>query len=284
MIFLDVISYDPISDEFTKQNGIPLILRCINETKFKPLQAQQPALEILLALTFNQEAYKQLKQNLNQIKSLSYSPHQGVIRVVDSLLWRLEKQEENLLKSKTSPQTYQYDLMISYSHLNKDLIYQISDQLLKDNYRLWIDRDETTMSTKATIMDQSQYILICISDEYKQNPYCRSEAYYAYQSQYKIIPLILTSNFHPDGWLIDITNGKIYIDFIRLDFDLAYSTLKSEINHEDFYSITDPLALPTAELPALPTVESLAFPTTESVSYTSTFSPAPPSISYLPKM
>ncbi|CAF1151397.1 unnamed protein product [Rotaria sp. Silwood1] len=55
-----LIQYDQIKDELTKQNGLPLIIRCATDIKFKPLQVQQPALEILFALTFNKEAYQQL--------------------------------------------------------------------------------------------------------------------------------------------------------------------------------------------------------------------------------
>ncbi|CAF1025351.1 unnamed protein product [Adineta steineri] len=228
-----LIQYDQIKQELIKQNGVLLLLRCITETKFKPLQAQQPALEILLALTFTNEAYCVLKENVNHIKSLLSSPHQGVSRTVDSLLWRLKTQEEILLKPKPISNTYKYDVMISYSHSDKDLTYRIYDQLIKDDFRVWIDRDETfgtTMITKADIIDQSQYIIICISDEYKQNLYCRCEAYYAYERQCQIIPVVLTLNYHPDGWLTNIINRTNYIDFVLLDFPLAYKALKSELN------------------------------------------------------
>jgi hypothetical protein len=135
--------------------------------------------------------------------------------------------------------------MILYFHSDKELIYRIYNQLIKDNFRVWIDHDETfgtTMTTKVHIMKQSKYILIGMSDEYKQNSYCRYEAYYAYQCQYKIIPLILTLNYYPDGWLMDIIHGKIYIDFIKLQFDLAYRTLISEINREEIFQKSETIS------------------------------------------
>jgi hypothetical protein len=135
-----------------------------------------------------------LKEQLNHIKPLSSS-----LRAVDSLLWRLETQEQILSKPKISNNTYKYDFLLLYSHSDKDLSYRIYDQLIKDNFRVWIYCDEKfgiTMVTKANIMDQTQYILICVSDEYKRNSYCRCEVYYAYECQYKITP-----------WLIDIING-----------------------------------------------------------------------------
>ncbi len=223
-----------------------------------------------MALTFNTEAYQQLKGNLNHLKSLLYSSHQGVSRAADCLLWRFDQQEAR----KTSPDTYKYDLMISYSHANKDLIDRISNQLFQDNFRIWLDSDETfgtNITTKINIIDQSQYILICISDEYKQNSYCRSEAYYAYACHYKIIPLILTPNFHPDGWLIDLIKGKIYVDFIKFNFDLAYHTLKNEINRDYLYpKIESIISTPRIEsITSTPRIESItSTPRIESITST----------------
>lgn len=228
---LDVIHYDQIKEELTKQNIIPLLLRCTMEMKFKPLQVQQPALEILLALTFNKDAYRLLKDHVEQFRSLLTSPHQGISRAVHCLLWRYEKLDE----SKRSSVNHQYDLMLSYSHSNQDLADRINDHLTQDHFRLSFNCDETfglNMQSKIDLIDQSRYILLCLSNEYKQNSYCRCEAYYAHERQYKIIPLIFSSNFHLDGWLIEIIKGKIYIDFGKLDFDLAYQTLKNEINRE----------------------------------------------------
>ncbi|UJR07687.1 hypothetical protein I4U23_011972 [Adineta vaga] len=229
-----LIQFDQIKDELIKQNGILLLLRCATDTKFKPLQAQQPALEILLALTFNDDAHRQLKQHITDLKPLSSSSsHQSVSRTVDSLLWRLESQEKRLCTRKSMENDYKYDIMISYSHSDKELTYRIYDQLIKDDFRVWIDRDETfgtTMITKADAIDQSHYTLICISDEYKQNLYCRCEATYAWERQCEIIPLILALNAHSNRWLTDIVHRKSYIDFVLLDFDLAYKTLTSEFN------------------------------------------------------
>lgn len=256
-----MIHYDQIKEELTKQNAIPLLIRCATEMKFKPLQVQQPALEILLALTFNQDAYRLLKDRLEQFRPLLTSPHQGICRAVHSLLWRYEKIDE----SKRSSTNHQYDLMISYSHSNKDLADRITHQLTNDHFRLSINCDETfgmNMKTKTDLMDQSRYILLCLSDEYKQNSYCRCEAYYAHERQYKIIPLILSSNFHLDGWLIEIIKGKIYIDFGKLDFHLAYQTLKNEINRDGLYTKPEPLSYRSIEVEPI-VAESMVIPLSE---------------------
>jgi hypothetical protein len=133
---------------------------------------------------------------------------------------------------------YKYDIIFSYSHSDKDLCLRISDQLMKDDFRVWIDQDETfatTMNEKCEIIDSSEYFLMCISDSYKQNLYCRCEASYAFQRQCHIIPLIVTTNYRPDGWLNRLISGKISIDFTKLDFEMAQMKLKTEIDRQRKY-------------------------------------------------
>jgi len=139
--------------------------------------------------------------------------------------------------------------MLSFSHSDNELCLRIYNQLIKDNFRVCIDQDETigiTMNEKSEMIDSCEYFVICISDSYKQNLYCRCEAYYAFQRQCQIIPLILTSKYRSDGWLNRIISGKISIDFTKLDFELAQMKLKSEIDRQRKYPKKDSLPI---ELP-----------------------------------
>ncbi|CAF3493157.1 unnamed protein product [Rotaria sp. Silwood1] len=235
----NLIQYDQIKDELTKQNGLRLIIRCATDMNFKPLQVQQPALEILLALTFNKDACEQLKTYSIQIKPFLSSSHQGISQIIERILWKLEKEEQALIKPKIHDKNYKYDIMLSFSQSDKDLCLRIYDELLKENFRIWIDQDETlavTMDEKCEIIDECEYFVMCMSDTYKQNCFCRSEACYAYERQCKIIPLIVLSNYRPDGWLNRLINGKISIDFIKYDFESAKIKLKNEIDRQRKYS------------------------------------------------
>jgi hypothetical protein len=154
--------------------------------------------------------------------------------------------------------------MLSYSHSDKDLCVRIYDQLIKDDFRVYIDQDETisiTMNEKCQIIDSCEYILICISDSYKQNLYHRCEASYAFERQYQIIPLIVTSNYRLDGWLNRIISGKISIDFLKLDFESAQMKLKTEIDRQRKYTkilISKKDSIPI-ELPIKNSIKKLKF-------------------------
>jgi hypothetical protein len=265
---IDLIQYDQIKDLLIEQNGLPLFIRCATEIKFKPFQVQQPALEILLALTFNQEAYRQLKTNVTLIKPFLSSSHQGISRAVETILWKLEIEEEALTKSINSDITYKYDIFLSFSYADKELCLRIYDQLLKDDFRVWYDQEETfgtPMDTKGKIIDECEYMIICTSDTYKQNCYCRCEAHYAFGRHCQIIPLIVTPNYRPDGWLTRIISGKIHIDFVKLDFELAYIKLKTEIDRQRKYSKishkkdSEPVIITTTPTIELPTETSVVY-------------------------
>ncbi|CAF2371582.1 unnamed protein product [Rotaria sp. Silwood2] len=110
-----------LKHELIKQNGLSLIIRCATDIKFKPLQVQQPTLEILFALTFNKEAYQQLKTYSIQLKPFLSSSHQGISQVIERILWKLEKEEQTFTKPKIHNKNYKYDIMLSFSQSDKDL-------------------------------------------------------------------------------------------------------------------------------------------------------------------
>ena len=123
--------------------------------------------------------------------------------------------------------------MISYSHSDKHLTYQIHQRLLENNFKVWIDKDHMhgqTMVAMANAIENSQFVLICMSDAYKISAFCQSEAHYAFERQCLLIPLIMKPNYRPDGWLGILVSGKIYIDFPKLGFEIGYEKLINEIN------------------------------------------------------
>ncbi|CAF3461179.1 unnamed protein product [Rotaria sp. Silwood1] len=165
------------------------------------------------------------------------STNRHLQRVAENLLWKLEKEETAITKSHgistmLNVTLEKYDIMLSYSHSDKDLCYHIHDCLVKDNFRVWIDRDQMhgqTMVAMATAIENSDFVFLCMSEAYKQSAYCQSEAHYAFERQCYLVPLIMKSGYRPDGWLGIIASGKIYIDFPKLGFNVAYEKLKNEI-------------------------------------------------------
>jgi male-specific lethal 1 len=155
------------------------------------------------------------------------SDDQGVQAAAKGILWKLEN--ESII---TNLSNEKYDIMISYSHSNKDLCHQVYQNLIQSKYRVWLDFENmygSTLQSMAEAIESSDMILICMSNPYKQSAYCRSEAEYAYTRQRHIIPLIMEKKYRPDGWLGFICASKMYVDFTKSDFEQAFQKLIAQI-------------------------------------------------------
>jgi len=175
---------------------------------------------------------------MEHIRTLSSSSEQDLQRVATALIWKLEKESETIVKKdkdQPSPSTTrkkQYDIMISYSHNDSELCHRILNILEKDKLRVWIDSrlmHGATFDAMAKAIENSEFVLICMSDTYKQSPFCEMEASYAVKRRCHIIPIKVTPNYQPDGWLGVLTSARIYVDFPKLGFDRAYDDLKKQI-------------------------------------------------------
>ncbi|CAF1182371.1 unnamed protein product [Adineta steineri] len=235
--------HEQIREELIKQNGSPLFLRCVMEDR-DLLKAKLPALEIILALAFNKDFAILLKDNtkfMNYNRTLASSREQTIQRVATALIWKLEKDSDTVVKkiedepsipSGTKTTKKQYDIMISYSHSDKELCHLILESLEKDNFNVWIDSHlmhGATFDAMAKAIENSEFVFVCMSDAYKQSSFCEMEASYAIKRRCRVIPLVMTSNYKADGWLGVLTSPFIYIDFPKLGFDKAYEELKKQI-------------------------------------------------------
>jgi len=226
---LDFIQFDQIKNEFVKENGLDLIIRCATETRFQPIQVQQPALEILLLLSFNPQAFQQTKNQIQQLKICLSSSHHTVVKFARMILWKLEDEEQLVKKERIENENSKYDLIFSSSSSDIEFCRRICEEFKHENYRFSNEQIEN-IDEKCQLIDSSKYLLVCISDSYRQDLFCRCELTYAFARRCQIIPLILIANYRPDGWLNRMITAKISIDFTKLQFDVALRKLKSEID------------------------------------------------------
>lgn len=233
---LVLLQHDQIRDEIYKQNGVKLFIYCVTQPRYGAL-IHQRALENLLIMSFDERVQKELNENpdfLTQIESMAEDNKEpDVQHAAESLLWMLEKEETTQDSQSDKPLENAYDVMISYSHKDKDLCFQLYDRLKKDKFRVWLDRDQmhgTPLEAMSNAIEQSEFVFVCMSDSYKQSGYCKMEAYYALERQCSIIPLVMKVNYKPDGWLGIIVTGRMRIDFPKYGFDDAYNKLMVEID------------------------------------------------------
>ena len=201
------------------------------EIQFTETKIQLHALKILMSLTFNNDGKKLLENNhdfLDRLRIVAKSSEKMDFQnIADGILWRLSRKDD---RKETN---YQYDMMISYAHKDKDICHQIHKTLINDNYRVWIDLERMhgiIMEAIADAIEQSRCVLICMSDNYSLSPYCQSEAQYAFEKRRLLIPLRVQSGYKPQGWLAFTISGRMYVDFIKMDFQTAYQQLRSQFH------------------------------------------------------
>ena len=86
------------------------------------------------------------------------------------------------------------------------------------------------MNAMAYAVENSEFVIMCMSDSYKKSTYCQAEAEYAFNCKRRLLPLIMRPGYRPDGWLGFLIGSRIYVDFGRFDFETACGKLMMEIS------------------------------------------------------
>lgn len=152
----------------------------------------------------------------------------------DGNFWNPFPKEKSVSSTRKMDSSAKYDIMLSYCHQNKELCHRIYNRLLKDNYKVWIDLENmygSTIERMADAIDNSDFILICMSSGYKSSNFCQLEAEYTFKSQRSFVPLIVENGYKPTGWLSMLVGLRMYVDFTKFSFDVAYDKLINELNH-----------------------------------------------------
>lgn len=191
--------------------------------------------DILWSLSFNADIQEQLRANqafVSKLVQLAKECHDEKTRkITHGILWNLESRH-NEYKIQEENQGATFDIMISYSHADKELCKRLYEALVQEGFRVWIDFDQmhgNVMDAMAHAIERSNTILICMSEHYRRSNYCRAEAHYAFRRRLKIVPVLLQKHYKPDGWLLFLIGQLLYVDFIKYEFSQAFNMLLKEL-------------------------------------------------------
>ena len=90
-----------------------------------------------------------------------------------------------------------------------------------------------SLKAMASAIENSQCIIICMSESYEKSNACHHEAEYAYVRQRHILPLVVQSKYKARNWLGFIIGACIYVDFTKHEFDKAFAMLEAEIKDDE---------------------------------------------------
>ncbi|CAF0953795.1 unnamed protein product [Didymodactylos carnosus] len=233
-----LVQNDKIQVELVQKNGIPLLIDCACESKFDAMTIQQPSLENLLTMAFVPNAAEILINHPDFIQyvkqKLLTSSDNTELNVADGLMWKLKKEPEKLLKEKehnsseNAGKKFEYDIMLSYSHIDMEMCDKIYNRLTNDKFKVWRDKVEmygSYMDRMAEGVETSEFVVILMSDSYKKSQNCRAEAIYARENKRHIIPLKIQEDYKPNGWLGILVADLNYVNFALKNFNKSYEEL-----------------------------------------------------------
>ncbi|RNA01000.1 hypothetical protein BpHYR1_043721 [Brachionus plicatilis] len=245
--------------EFQMKNGLRKIIFFGNQTEVNY------ALKLLWQLCFNIKIAEDVQNDQELLKLIQ--KYASKARCSENLkknstgcVWIINK--KSLFKQNNVSQTesqviavknQKKHIMISYNRDSRDLCLKIKKDLEKNGHKIWIDVENihgSSLEAMAKAIEESQCVLMCMTEKYKQSSNCRAEAEYAFQLNKPIIPLIMQQNYKPDGWLGIILGSKIFVNFTKYEYDECLKRVNHEI--DKLFKPKTEVAPPGAGLMAIP--------------------------------
>jgi len=219
-ILVDILQIDPV------KTAVKRLVYEIEKTK-------NEASEALWNLSYDANNRKRLVQTggLQKIKDIASRKDitETVKNNIEGVLWLMEgkdkesEQKEREKKGKSLPvvlaqqcaETVQH-VMLSYSWSQQATAKRISDSLKRAGYNVWLDIEHmkgSTLEIMAEAVENASCVLICMSRKYKDSPHCRMTGEYVNNVRKSFIPIMMESNYKPDGWLGILLGGRLWYDY-----------------------------------------------------------------------
>ena len=96
------------------------------------------------------------------------------------------------------------DVMISYSHRNKENVFKVRDKIKDADLNVWIDEESmpggNLLTSMSAAVDSSSIVLIFPSRDYEESKYCMDEANYAHKNkQQGRVLFVSTEEYTPNA-------------------------------------------------------------------------------------
>ena len=159
----------------------------------------------VLDIVSNDKEIAELVENMTKPENCEMNTMR---KLCEQITWQIKMKGKKLEEGRVKPikdNNEQKQVMISYNSASRDLCLKIKEELEKNNYKVWIDINEihgSSLEAMARAVESSDYILMCITEKYRQSVNCQAEAQYSFKLKKKIIPLIMQKGMeNVDGWL-----------------------------------------------------------------------------------
>ncbi|KNC49675.1 uncharacterized protein AMSG_05937 [Thecamonas trahens ATCC 50062] len=157
-----------------------------------------------------------LVMRLEELAAGGASQPRSVVRAARGVVWQMSAASSGPARKsagKSSSDTLQHDVMISYSWANQKVALWLRAQLAVAGISVWIDVEAmsgSTLEAMAEAIESSRVVVVLLSQEYSVSQACRVEAEYCFQLGKPFVPVKATPRFRPRGWLGALIGSRLY--------------------------------------------------------------------------
>ena len=204
-------------------------------------------LKVLAQLSFNQEISKDmfkdkeflaiLNEVIQAIDKKTIADEFSLKKLCELIHWNLigKSSREAKIKSREINVYTKKHLVLSYSLESRDLCLKIKSKMEYFGYKISMnmgnDNDNFSMETMAQAVEASYFVLVCVTEKYRQNVFSQVESIYGWSINKPIIPLIFQKGYeNVSGWLGNLMKNKLCIDFVDLDFNKSMLELIEQVD------------------------------------------------------
>lgn len=207
-------------NDVEKQYGLRLLTQlCFSDKVIEEMRKDTPFNDYVQTLYKKPDiTFKKLYKTCEQYLFLLKQKIEPVNKIEEI---QVPKIENNVSKGK--------NLVISFSSSSKDLTFKLKASLEKLGFKVWIDEDEihsSSLEAMVKAINESDYVLICVDEKYRQSVSCQTEAQYAYKNKKSIFALINQDGYGSvEGWVGFVISNRPSVDFTKNSFDDAFKKL-----------------------------------------------------------
>ncbi|CAF0722592.1 unnamed protein product [Adineta ricciae] len=241
-----LVRYEQVKQELIKQSAVPFLVKSSEKLTGS---AKQFVLDAIWTLSFDEKIAQQLRDDSQFIESLqnitkptnnsfengsNETAEDGIYKTAIGLLWTLRKEPQVTQDaSKTAPPSNKFDVAISYSIKDKDVVNRLEETLINEGYAVWIDRDilhRQSMESVSEAMNKSTVVIVCLSEWYVRDNQCVCESVYAVNSKRVVVPLIVEKGYVVNSWLLSMLNKSGIIEYDVNDLKRNNELVMKEIS------------------------------------------------------
>jgi hypothetical protein len=120
------------------------------------------------------------------------------VRQIEEVLAGLQGHDS--LRDSDSPLALTYNIFLSYSRTDNDIMLRLKSDLQKENFHVWVDETDLEIGTPTweaeiqNALENSQCLVVLMSPDSKQSVWVMRELSYAERHNVRIFPILIRGN------------------------------------------------------------------------------------------